>query len=88
MDDSTKPDNNTTGLTAQQLRNLEQRAAAEILKVIKDTELRLTAVSEAVKVLETCKHMTSTKHPDVVALARELHAFLAEGAAEVKVTIA
>jgi hypothetical protein len=87
MDDSNKPDNNTTGLAAQQLRNLEQRAAAEILKVIKDTELRLTAVSEAVKVLEARARQCEDL-PDVVALARAFHAFLAEGAAEVKVTIA
>ena len=71
-------------LSAQQMQSLAKQHADALLSIKKDVELRKWAVDQACGLAGSSDEEARVTFHDPVALARLIHAFLIEGAAEEK----
>lgn len=74
-------------LNGQQMAALQKQMADKLAGVMKDIELRKWAVDQACSLEAAALEAETPTRLDPVIVARSIHAFLTEGAAEVKVTI-
>ena len=74
-------------LSAQQMQSLARQHADALVAIKKDVELRKWAVDQACG-LAGAEVEADTRIVNPVALAREIHAFIVEGAAEKSETTA
>jgi hypothetical protein len=74
------PPNQPNVLSGQQVQSLQQAHAAALAGIKRDIELRKWAVDQACGLAGSENCTTADKDP--VAVARSIHAFLVEGAAE------
>lgn len=76
-----QPNNEQAALSGQQMSALQKQMQEKLTSIVRDVDLRKWSVDQACGLAGAAMEHESD-HIDAVKMAREIHAFLTEGAVE------